>query len=134
MNGFKKWIYPELAERFYSVWKLSIPAILTQITTIVMQYIDSAMVGRLGPDASAAIGLVASSTWLMNSFILGVSAGFSVQIAHQIGAGAYAQARKVLKHGLGAGLAVSGLLLGAGVKLSGYLPHWLGGELSLIHI
>lgn len=132
MNGFKKWIYPELAERFYSVWKLSIPAILTQITTIVMQYIDSAMVGRLGPDASAAIGLVASSTWLMNSFILGVSAGFSVQIAHQIGAGAYAQARKVLKHGLGAGLAVSGLLLGAGVKLSGYLPHWLGGEGAIV--
>mgnify|MGYP001083192694 CR=1 FL=1 len=132
MNSFKKRIHPELAGRFYSVWRLSVPAILTQITSIVMQYIDSAMVGRLGPDASAAIGLVASSTWLMNSFILGVSAGFSVQIAHQIGAGAYEQARKVLKHGLVSGLAVAALLLCTGVKLSGYLPYWLGGEGEIV--
>ncbi len=47
------------------VWKLSVPAILTQITTIAMQYIDSAMVGSLGANASAAIGLVSTSTWLM---------------------------------------------------------------------
>ena len=53
---------PEIKE----VWILSLPAILTQITTIVMQYIDSAMVGALGANASATIGLVASSTWLFN--------------------------------------------------------------------
>ncbi len=35
---------PEIKE----VWILSLPAILTQITTIVMQYIDSAMVGAFG--------------------------------------------------------------------------------------
>ncbi len=124
----KKWKSSDLAGQFLRVWRLSVPAILTQITAIVMQYIDSAMVGRLGPQASAAIGLVASSTWLMNSFIMGISAGFSVQVAHYIGAGACAEARKVLKHGLAAGLAVSVLLLGAGVKISGYLPYWLGGE------
>ena len=66
---------PALKNRFglsgelAQVWRLSVPAILTQITSIVMQYIDSAMVGRLGPGASAAIGLVASSTWLMNGFV-----------------------------------------------------------------
>ena len=35
------------------VWRLSLPAILTQITSIVMQYIDSAMVGALGAKAAA---------------------------------------------------------------------------------
>ena len=44
--------------------QLSFPAILAQVSSIVMQYIDAAMVGQLGRDASAAIGLVASSTWL----------------------------------------------------------------------
>ena len=48
-------IKPQLRE----VWRLSLPAILTQITTIAMQYIDSAMVGRLGANASADIGIVA---------------------------------------------------------------------------
>ena len=33
--------------------QLSFPAILAQISSIVMQYIDAAMVGQLGRDASA---------------------------------------------------------------------------------
>ena len=41
---------------------LSIPAIVAQISTIIMQYIDAAMVGRLGAGGSAAIGLVSSTT------------------------------------------------------------------------
>ena len=56
------WKNKELKEQVLLVWKLSLPAILTQITTIAMQYIDSAMVGALGANASAAIGLVSSST------------------------------------------------------------------------
>lgn len=35
-----------LAGQLSRVWRLSVPAILTQITSIVMQYIDSAMVGQ----------------------------------------------------------------------------------------
>ena len=82
------------------VWRLSLPAILTQITSIVMQYIDSAMVGALGAKASAAIGLVASSTWLFNGVTYAVSAGFSVQVAHHIGGKEPEKARNVERHGL----------------------------------
>ena len=53
----KKISWHELKPQVKEVWVLSLPAILTQITTIVMQYIDSAMVGSLGANASAAIGL-----------------------------------------------------------------------------
>ena len=77
----------ELRPQVKEVWHLSLPAILTQITTIVMQYIDSAMVGALGANASAAIGLVSTSTWLLSGVTYAVSAGFSVQVAHRIGAG-----------------------------------------------
>ena len=45
---------------------LSIPAILEQLVMTLMSYIDTAMVGSLGPGATAAIGVVASSIWLMN--------------------------------------------------------------------
>ena len=51
----------EFKNQITEVMKLSLPAILTQITTILMQYIDSAMVGALGANASASIGLVASA-------------------------------------------------------------------------
>lgn len=114
-----------------AVWRLSLPAILTQLTTIAMQYIDSAMVGALGANASAAIGLVASSTWLFNGITYAVSAGFSVQVAHRLGAKQDALARSVLRHGLLTALGLSGLLCLLGVLLSPHLPRWLGGEAVL---
>lgn len=118
----------ELKQQVAEVWRLSLPAILTQITTIAMQYIDSAMVGGLGANASAAIGLVSTSTWLLSGMIYAVSAGFSVQVAHEIGAENDIGARSVVKHGLWAALVVSGLSCLLGVALSGPLPVWLGGE------
>lgn len=110
------------------VWRLSLPAILTQITTIAMQYIDSAMVGALGANASASIGLVTSSTWLFNGVSFAVSAGFSVQVAHQIGAKNEPQARNVVRHGLLSAAVISGLVCLLGLLISGYLPGWLGGD------
>ena len=103
----KRW--PELRPQLAEVWRLSLPAILTQITTIVMQYIDSAMVGRLGANASAAIGLVSTSTWLLNGITYAVSAGFSVQVAHCIGGGRDRDARSVVRHGLAAAFGGAGL-------------------------
>ena len=47
------------------ILSLSIPAILAQISSVIMQYIDASMVGQLGANASASIGLVASTTWLI---------------------------------------------------------------------
>ena len=120
--------WPELRPQIKEVWRLSLPAILTQITTIVMQYIDSAMVGALGANASAAIGLVSTSTWLLSGITYAVSAGFSVQVAHHIGGRREQAARNVIRHGLAAAFAVSGLLCLTGLLVAPYLPAWLGGE------
>lgn len=122
-----KQTWKTLAPQLRLVWQLSLPAILTQITTIAMQYIDSAMVGALGADASAAIGLVASSTWLFGGVTTAVSAGFSVQVAHRIGAGEDTEARTVVRHGLAAALTLAVLLALLGLGICRQLPCWLGG-------
>lgn len=122
-----KQTWKTLAPQLRLVWQLSLPAILTQITTIAMQYIDSAMVGALGADASAAIGLVASSTWLFGGVTAAVSAGFSVQVAHRIGAGEDTEARTVVRHGLAAALTLAALLALLGLGICQQLPCWLGG-------
>lgn len=122
-----KQTWKTLAPQLRLVWQLSLPAILTQITTIAMQYIDSAMVGALGADASAAIGLVASSTWLFGGVTTAVSAGFSVQVAHRIGAGEDTEARTVARHGLAAALTLAALLALLGLVICRQLPCWLGG-------
>lgn len=125
----KNWT--ELKPQIMQVWTLSLPAILTQITTIVMQYIDSAMVGALGANASAAIGLVSTTTWLFSGVLYAVSAGFSVQVAHRIGAENEEGARNVVRHGLVIALIVSGLLCLSGIAISRQLPVWLGGDAAI---
>ncbi len=118
----------ELREQLRRVVELSIPAILAEISSMAMQYIDAAMVGSLGANASASIGLVSTSTWLMGGLCISVATGFSVQTAHLIGAGRLEEARSVLRQALGTALAVGLLLCLAGVSISGWLPVWLGGE------
>ncbi len=118
----------ELKQHILQVWKLSLPAILTQITTIVMQYIDSAMVGALGANASASIGLVSTTTWLFGGVTYAVSAGFSVQVAHHIGAGEEKEARNVERHGLLTAFCLSGILCLTGIFIKSASSHLAGRQ------
>lgn len=110
------------------ILSLSFPAIMAQLSGILMEYIDAAMVGSLGAEASASIGLVATSTWLFYGLCSSAAMGFTVQVAHLLGAGKEAQARHVLRQGLLATVSFSLLLALAGIAVSGPLPHWLGGS------
>ena len=118
-------------QQFLQVLTLSVPAILAQISSMAMQYIDAAMVGSLGARASASIGLVSTSTWLLGGMCISLATGFSVQVAHLVGADREAEARDVLRQALLAALAMGALLCGIGTSLSGGLPAWLGGEADI---
>ena len=107
--------------------QLSIPSILAQITSVMMFFIDQAMVGRIGVEAAAACGLVESSTWLCGSMTSAASMGFSVQVAHFIGANDFRQARQVFRHGLICALLFSLFIGILGLSISSRLPFWLGG-------
>lgn len=122
---------PTAKQKLFLLYKMSIPSILSQITSIIMQYIDAAMVGNLGAGASASIGVVSTSTWLLSGLCSAVSTGFSVQSAHQIGAGNEEGARNVLKHGIVTALLFSSMLALTGVFISGNLPIWLKADLSI---
>jgi len=113
--------------------RLSVPAVIAQLSSIVMQYIDAAMVGSLGAEASASIGLVSTTTWLFWGLCSAAATGFSVQVAHRIGAGDMQGARKVLRQSLAATLIFSLLLATLGMAISGALPLWLGGDPSIRH-
>lgn len=111
--------------------KLSVPAIIAQLSSIIMQYIDAAMVGRIGAEASASIGLVSTTTWLFWGLCVAAATGFSVQVAHRIGADDMEGARMVLRHSLTATLVFSLLLTVLGTVISPSLPEWLGGDISI---
>ncbi len=116
-----------LGQQLYLAVQLSLPSIMAQLSSIAMQYIDASMVGSLGARASASIGLVSTTTWLFMGLSSATAAGFSVQVAHLLGARDEMQARNVLRQGLVAALFVSLVLASAGCAISGALPRWLGG-------
>lgn len=107
--------------------KLSWPAMMAQLSSILMQYIDAAMVGRLGADDSAAVGLVSTSLWLFWGVCSAVTVGFSVQVAHRIGASEPDAARAVLRQSIVACLLFSLVVVIIGAAIAWPLPHWLGG-------
>ena len=116
-----------LREEIILILRLSVPAILAQLSSIIMQYIDAAMVGRLGANASAAIGLVSSTTWLFGGLTSAAAVGFYVCVAHRIGANDEEGARQMVRGGLISAFLFSLVLMGAGVLLSGPLPKLMGG-------
>ena len=108
--------------------KLSLPAIMAQLSSILMQYIDASMVGRLGADCSASVGLMSSSLWFFWGICSMVTMGFSVQVAHRLGAKEQSEARSVVRQGITSCLIFAPIATAIGLALAPHLPAWLGGE------
>ena len=107
---------------------LSIPAILEQLVMTLMSYIDTAMVGSLGPGATAAIGVVASSIWLMNGLTSAIAVGFSVQIAQYLGAGRDGDSRNVLCQSILFNVLFGVVMAAAAIGIGQVLPELLGSD------
>ena len=107
------------------------PAILAQLASVLLQFIDASMVGSLGAGPSASIGLVSTTTWLLGGFCMAIGQGFSVQVAHRIGSGDFARARMVLREGLLVVTLFALLLSLAATSIAAPLPRWLGGEAGI---
>ena len=115
-------------EKLWLIISLSIPSILAQISATVMFFIDASMVGHLGAKASAAIGLVETTGWLMGGLAHAASLGFSVQVAHFIGANDFEAARRVLRQALVCCLVWALTISTISVVIAPSLPYWLGGS------
>ena len=120
-------------EKLRLIISLSIPSILAQISATVMFFIDASMVGHLGAKASASIGIVETTGWLIGGLASAANMGFSVQVAHAIGANDFKRARRILRQSLVCCLLYSLTISTIGILISGPLPYWLGGTEEIAH-
>lgn len=116
------------SEKLWLIISLSIPSILAQISATVMFFIDASMVGHLGAKASAAIGLVETTGWLMGGLASAANMGFSVQVAHFIGANDFEAARRVLRQSMVCCLIWALMTSLISVIIAPFLPYWMGGS------
>ena len=68
------------------IFSLAWPTMLEQLMQTAVQYIDTAMVGSLGTQATAAVGGSTTVNWLVNSTISALGVGFLTFIARAYGA------------------------------------------------
>ncbi len=111
---------------------LAWPTILEQMLQVSVTYIDSAMVGSLGAQATAAISVSSSTIWLVNGWMNALAIGYGVLMARNIGAKNIRKANQVVRQGfstaLYGGLALTILFL----VVAHYLPTWMGAEKHVI--
>ena len=117
-----------LRQQLWLTVQLSVPSMLAQFSSIAMQYIDASMVGSLGANPAASIGLMSTTTWLFGGLCGAAATGFSVQVAHAIGASDIKHARNVLRQSIVSVLLFGCMMAAIGMAISGSLPEWLGGD------
>lgn len=111
---------------------LAWPTIFEQIMLTMVQYVDTAMVGSLGADATASVALNASCTWLLSGIMTAAGIGFSVQVSRHIGGGNLDKARQVVRQALTA-TAILGVCVTLLMQLiARRLPYWLGADPAII--
>ena len=114
-----------------TILALAWPTMLEQLMQTAVQYIDTAMVGSLGTQATAAVGATTTVNWLIGSTISALGVGFLSFIAQAYGAkDRQAASRAVMQAVIVTvvcGLFFTALTLG----LSSRVPVWMQVDESI---
>ena len=107
------------------IFALAWPTMLEEAMQTAVQYIDTAMVGRLGTQATAAVGSTATVNWLVGTTIYAFGVGFLAFISQSIGAGETQRAKKAAAQSVLAVLVTGLFFTVLTVGLSRKVPVWM---------
>lgn len=113
------------------IFSLAWPTMLEQLMQTAVQYIDTAMVGSLGTQATAAVGATSTVNWLIGSSIGALSIGFLSYIARMCGAGDESAARRAAGQSVLAVLVAGTVFTVLTLSLSGMVPVWMQVDESI---
>ena len=108
-----------------TILALAWPTMLEQLMQTAVQYIDTAMVGSLGTQATAAVGATTTVNWLIGSTISALGVGFLSFIARAYGAGDKQAASKAVSQAVLVTAVVGTLFTALTLGLSGLVPVWM---------
>ncbi|MCR4676830.1 MAG: MATE family efflux transporter [Sphaerochaetaceae bacterium] len=110
---------------------LAIPVVLEQILTTLLQYVDTAMVGQLGPLATSSVSQTSSVNWLIGSLFGALGVAVVAIISSAYGASDYDKIHRMVRQtvlyafvcGIGATLVAC--------VLSPYIPVWMQASVEI---
>ena len=115
-----------------SLITLSIPTILEEVFATLLQYVDTAMVGRLGEKATAAVSTTTSIGWLINSIPGAIAIAMLAIASKANGAGQDEKLRKLAGQSILYAFVVGVILEILALVLSPFIPIWMGVEEDIV--
>ena len=122
------------AQDIRRVAKIAWPTILENIMVIMVSFVDTAMVGQLGEDATAAVAVNASPSWLLNGACAAIQVGATVLVAQAIGSRDREGANKVARQAMTLGMCMGAFLMVLMMAISGWLPAALRAEARIVPV
>ena len=107
---------------------LAWPTMLEQLMQTAVQYIDTAMVGSLGTQATAAVGATTTVGWLIGGMVSAWGVGFLSFIAQACGAKDRDAAAKAVAQAVIVTVTAGVVFTGITLSLSGLVPRWMQVE------
>jgi len=107
------------------IFTLAWPTMLEQLMQTAVQYIDTAMVGSLGTQATAAVGATSTINWLLGSTLSALGVGFLAYVSQACGSGDQYKASRAASQAVLATLVVGGLFTFLTLSLSDVIPVWM---------
>ena len=122
----------EKTKRYFLPWgmvptilTLAWPTMLEELMQTAVQYIDTAMVGAIGTQATAAVGATSTVNWLIGSTISAIGVGFLSFVSQACGAGDTKRAGKASSQAVLAVLVCGTFFTALMLALSGKVPVWM---------
>lgn len=106
-----------------TIFTLAWPTMLEQLMQTAVQYVDTAMVGSLGTQATAAVGSTTTVNWLIGSTVSAIGVGFLAFISQSAGAKRGDAVRRASAQAVLAVLSVGLLFTAITLSLSGAIPR-----------
>ena len=112
---------------------LAIPTLLEQILSTLLQYVDTAMVGRLGEQATASVSVTTTIGWLVGSIAYALGTAVLALISRAYGANDTRRGNRLANQALLLTLVCGVVLGGISIVLSPFIPGWMGAEKAIRH-
>ena len=113
------------------IFSLAWPTMLEQLMQTAVQYIDTAMVGSLGTQATAAVGSTTTVNWLISTSISALGVGFLSYIAQAYGANEKDRAKRAVGQTVFITIICGILFSILTLSLSPIIPVWMQVDSSI---
>lgn len=107
---------------------LSIPTILEEVLNTLLQYVDTAMVGHLGAEATAAVSTTTTINWLIGGFLHSIGIALLAMMSRAVGEKNHKRLQELAKYAVVLSVLFGAVLGVIALLLSSYIPVWMGAE------